>query len=163
MKPFKVLQIAWKGLTRNKLRSLLTMLGVIIGVSAVIIMVSISAGTEATISEQINSLGANLLFVSQSGGRGGVGGGNSNTQFLNYEDMLALEEGVKGVIGVSTERNSSQTIKYDNIILDEIEIIGTTTDFPSVREVPIDEGRFFNQTRNRSKNKSSCLRVRLSH
>ncbi|MBT4683476.1 MAG: FtsX-like permease family protein, partial [Chloroflexi bacterium] len=145
MKPFKVLQIAWRGLTKNKLRSLLTMLGVIIGVSAVIIMVSISAGTEATISEQINGLGANLLFISQSGGFGGVGGGNSNTQFLSYEDMLALEEDVKGVVGVSTERNSFQTIKFNNIILDEIEIVGTTTDFPSVREVPVDEGRFFTQ------------------
>lgn len=47
----KVANVAWKGLLRNKLRSLLTMLGVIIGVSAVIIMVSVSAGTEATIRE----------------------------------------------------------------------------------------------------------------
>ena len=59
----KVVQIAWKGLSRNKLRSLLTMLGVIIGVSAVIIMVSVSAGTEATIEEQIEGLGTNLVFV----------------------------------------------------------------------------------------------------
>ena len=49
MRPSKVAQIAWKGLVRNKLRSLLTMLGVIIGVSAVIIMISISASTEAAI------------------------------------------------------------------------------------------------------------------
>lgn len=145
MKPQKVLQISWKGLIRNKLRSLLTMLGVIIGVAAVIIMISISAGTEATISDQINSLGANLLFVSQSFGRGGVGGGNSNTEFLSYDDMLALEEGVKGVIGVSTERSSAQTVKYGDISFDEISIVGTTTDFPSVREVPVEDGRFFTQ------------------
>ena len=52
-----------KEFSRNKLRSLLTMLGVIIGVAAVIIMIAVSAGTEATIADQINSLGANLIFV----------------------------------------------------------------------------------------------------
>ena len=53
MKASKVIQIAWKGLAKNKLRSLLTMLGVIIGVSAVIIMIAISAGAEATIEEAV--------------------------------------------------------------------------------------------------------------
>ena len=56
MKPTKVIKIAWQGLVRNKLRSLLTMLGVIIGVSAVIIMIAISTGTEKTIEEQILDL-----------------------------------------------------------------------------------------------------------
>ena len=57
MQPSKVIEIAWKGLVKNKLRSLLTMLGVIIGVAAVIIMIAISAGTEKTIEEQITGLG----------------------------------------------------------------------------------------------------------
>ncbi len=140
----KILQIAWKGITRNKLRSLLTMLGVIIGVSAVIIMVSISAGTEAAISDQINNLGANLIFVSQSFGRGGLGQSNE-IQFLNYDDMLAMEESVVGIIGVSTESISSQTVKSGDSTLEEISIVGTTIDFPAVREAPIDEGRFFTQ------------------
>ena len=56
---------------RNKVRSLLTMLGVIIGVAAVIIMIAISAGTEATISDQIEGLGSNLVFIQASFGRGG--------------------------------------------------------------------------------------------
>lgn len=71
MKMNKVMQIAWRGLIKNKLRALLTMLGVIIGVAAVIVMVAVSAGTEATIADQINSLGTDLLFVSQSFSRGG--------------------------------------------------------------------------------------------
>ena len=57
---------AWKSLLSNKLRSLLTMLGVIIGVAAVIVMIAVSAGTEATISELINALGTNLLFISDA-------------------------------------------------------------------------------------------------
>ena len=75
MRPSKVAQIAWKGLVRNKLRSLLTMLGVIIGVSAVIIMISISAGTEAAIEEQITGLGSNLIFVQANFSRSGFGPG----------------------------------------------------------------------------------------
>jgi putative ABC transport system permease protein len=59
-----IIRIAWEGLLRNKLRSLLTMLGVIIGVAAVIVMISVSAGTEASIAANIETLGTNLLFVS---------------------------------------------------------------------------------------------------
>ena len=68
MKLSELLHIAWEGISRNKLRALLTMLGVIIGVAAVIIMIAISAGTEATIAENIQNLGTNLLFVTQGMG-----------------------------------------------------------------------------------------------
>ncbi len=70
MKLSEVIRIAWEAIVKNKVRSFLTTLGIIIGVSAVIIMVAISAGTEATISEQITSLGSNLLFVQSSFSRG---------------------------------------------------------------------------------------------
>jgi putative ABC transport system permease protein len=145
MKPLKMLSISWKGLLRNKLRSLLTMLGVIIGVAAVIIMVSISAGTEATISEQINSLGTNLLFVSYSFSRKGLGG-QSNTPILNYDDLEGIKDNVNGVSGASSERNSSQSIRYDSTSLEEVTIIGTTIDYPSVRDYSVDEGRFFSSS-----------------
>ena len=71
MKPSEAIRIAWEAILKNKIRSFLTMLGIIIGVAAVIIMVAISAGTEATIQEQITSLGSNLLFVQSSFSRGG--------------------------------------------------------------------------------------------
>ena len=78
MKPTKVIRIAWQGLARNKLRSLLTMLGVIIGVSAVIIMIAVSTGTEVKIEEQITELGTNLVFVQGSMSRMGPGGGGDS-------------------------------------------------------------------------------------
>jgi putative ABC transport system permease protein len=97
----EIIQVAWEGLVSNKIRSLLTMLGVIIGVAAVIVMTSISAGTEAAIAEQINGLGANLIFVQQSfgggfgrSGPGGSGGG------LTYSDAEAIAEQVPGVVGM---------------------------------------------------------------
>ena len=63
MKLREVIRIAWEAITKNAVRSILTMLGIIIGVAAVIIMIAISAGTEATIQEQITGLGSNLVFV----------------------------------------------------------------------------------------------------
>jgi putative ABC transport system permease protein len=142
--PVEVVRIAWDGVTRNKVRSLLTMLGVIIGVAAVIIMISISAGTEATIAEQIEGLGANLVFIQASFGRGGPGGDN-NSPILVYDDV-ALVEGINGVVGTSVEQQSAQTIKADGIILNDVAILGTTPDFPSVRDVDIASGRYFNET-----------------
>ncbi|MBE9524311.1 MAG: ABC transporter permease [Chloroflexi bacterium] len=144
MKTTKVLRIAWKGLIRNKLRSLLTMLGVIIGVSAVIIMISVSAGTEAAIEEQITELGTNLVFVQASLKRGGPVSGESGTGLV-YDDAFAIAEEINGVTGVVVEQISTQTIKVGGITLDDVSILGTTQDFPSVRDVEIADGRYFSQ------------------
>ena len=73
MRPSEAMRIAWEAILKNKVRSFLTMLGIIIGVAAVIIMIAISAGTEATIQEQITSLGSNLVFVQAAFTRGGPG------------------------------------------------------------------------------------------
>ena len=145
MKPNKVIQIAWKGLTKNKLRSLLTMLGVIIGVSAVIIMIAISAGAEAAIEEEITSLGSNLVFVQASMSRGGFGpggGGGNTSQGLTYDDAYAIVDEVNGVKGMVVEQTSSQTVKAGNIAVDSVTVLGTTMDFPSVRDMEIAEGRY---------------------
>ena len=67
----ELIRIAWEALFKNKIRSFLTMLGIVIGVAAVIIMISISAGTEATIRDRITSLGSNLLYVRENFSQGG--------------------------------------------------------------------------------------------
>src|SRR5512138_798763 len=110
MKPSEVARIAWEAIAKNKIRSFLTMLGIIIGVSAVIIMVAISAGTEAAISEQITSLGSNLLFVQSSFARGGPPGQGS-TGGLVFDDAAAIANGVDGVKAVIVEQQASETIK----------------------------------------------------
>jgi len=145
----KVVQIAWKGLSKNKMRSLLTMLGVIIGVAAVIIMISISAGTEKTIEEQITGLGSNLIFISQNFSRGGFGpgggGGSGQSGGLVFDDAQAIADQVDGISGVVVDQNSSQTIKYGTVSLDDVAILGTTPDFPTVRDMTIASGRYFSQ------------------
>ena len=144
MKVSKVITIAWKGLVKNKLRSLLTMLGVIIGVGAVIIMIAISAGAEATIEEEIISLGSNLIFVQANLSRGGTGGGDSPPGLV-YNDAFAIAEEVNGVVGVVVEQQSTQSIKAGSVSLDGVTILGTTEDFPSVRDMEMAQGRYFTQ------------------
>ncbi|MFK7802448.1 MAG: ABC transporter permease, partial [Anaerolineae bacterium] len=144
--PAEIVSIAWEGVARNKVRSLLTMLGVIIGVGAVIIMIAISAGTEAQIAAQIEGLGSNLVFVQAPFGRGGRGGGGGGGQApaLVYDD-LAVVNGVVGVTGSVVEQTTNQIVKSSSASLSDVSIIGTTFQYPTVRDVPVDEGRFFNE------------------
>ena len=156
----EVLDIAWEGIIRNKVRSLLTMLGVIIGVAAVIIMIAISAGTEATIAEQIQGLGSNLAFIQASFGRGRPGSGNSGPMLV-YDDT-AVVESVPGVIGTTVDQTTSQTVKANGTTLTDVPVMGTTPDFPSVRDVQIDRGRFFNDTEVDRKAKVTVLGANLA-
>ena len=112
MKLSEAAHIAWEAILKNKVRSFLTMLGIIIGVAAVIIMVAISAGTEATIQEQITSLGSNLIFVQGSMSRGGPG--QAPTGGLVFDDAAAIEDGVSGVTSVVVEQNSS-AVSYTHL------------------------------------------------
>jgi putative ABC transport system permease protein len=144
MRVSEILGVAWEGLISSKMRSLLTTLGVIIGVAAVIIMMAVSAGTEATIAEQINSLGANLIFVSANDVRRGAPGQPEAAPLLVYSDAEAIAEQIPGAVGVSVEQGTDQAVKYGNVNIDSVEIVGTTPDFPSVREVTVADGRFFN-------------------
>jgi len=140
----ETIKVAWKSLYSNKSRSVLTMLGVIIGVAAVIVMIAISSGTEATISEAIHGLGSNLIFITGSMTRGGPGQPASGG--LVYDDVAAIREGVSGINGVSVEQSTSQTIKFGSVSLESIPVIGTTPDYTAVRDLQIAEGRFFTET-----------------
>jgi len=156
MNSAKVLKIAWEGLNRNRVRSLLTMLGVIIGVAAVIIMVAVSTGTEATIAEQIQGLGTNLVFIQQSFTRMTPGERQTGSG-LTMEDAEAIKENISGISGVVVEQNSSETVKYSGASIDEVSILGTTIDFPEVRDMTIAEGRYFSETELDRKSKVAVL------
>ena len=133
----ETIRVAWEGIVSNKARSLLTMLGIIIGVAAVIIMVAVSAGTEAVIEEQISSLGANLLLVQRYRRPPAPG-----TTTLCPEDALVIAEQVKGVTGVAAERRALPiTARADGATVDT-DIIGAMPDFPEVRAAPVADGRF---------------------
>jgi putative ABC transport system permease protein len=146
MKLSEVLRIAGEGISRNKLRALLTMLGVIIGVGAVIIMIAISAGTEATISDNITQLGTNLLFVTQKMGVQMVSrSAGTSSDFLTYDDAEAIGSSITGISGVVVERDISESLKYGSNSVDSISVIGTTPSYGDVRDVPLASGRFITQ------------------
>jgi putative ABC transport system permease protein len=141
----EVIKVSWEGVVVNKVRSLLTMLGVIIGVAAVIIMIAVSAGTEASIADQINSLGANLIFVTGGFGRGRMPGGGSSGPSLVYDDAVAISE-LSGVASVAVEQVGSALVKVDNVVVENVTILGTTPGFPAVRDMEAVRGRFLNET-----------------
>ena len=157
MKLSEILRIAWEAILKNKVRSFLTMLGIIIGVGAVIIMVAISAGTEATIQEQITSLGSNLLFVQSSFGRGGPQAGTGSGAGLVFDDAAAIADGVPGVKAVIVEQQSAETVKYNGTTLEDVSILGSTSEFPSVRDMTVAQGRYFNDTDVNRKQKVAVL------
>jgi putative ABC transport system permease protein len=146
MKLSEIFRIAGEGISRNKLRALLTMLGVIIGVAAVIIMIAISAGTEATISDNIKELGTNLLFVTQSMGVQMVSRNTSvSSNFLTYDDAEAISTSITGISGVVVERDITESIKYGSNSVDSVSVIGTTPSYPEVRDIAQASGRFISQ------------------
>jgi putative ABC transport system permease protein len=162
MNLWETVKVAWEGIASNKVRSLLTMLGIIIGVAAVIVMVAISAGTEATIEERITGLGSNLIFVTASFGRGMPGQGAEQSEGLVYDDAFAVAEKVNGVVAVVVEQGATQTVKAGNITLQDVSILGTTPGFPSVRDTQVDQGRYFKQEEVDQKQKVAVLGYSLA-
>ncbi len=142
MSIFMTLLIALKALNRNKMRTMLTMLGMIIGVGAVITMVALGKGAQSTIEAQVKAAGTNLITV-MSGNftQGGVrqGGGMSTT--LTVEDAAALRE-VAGVQYVAAGVNSRAQLIAGNQNWSS-QIQGTDVDLPLIRNWPAKYGSFF--------------------
>jgi putative ABC transport system permease protein len=157
MSLWRTFKVAWEGLMLNKVRSILTTLGVIIGVGAVIVMMAVSAGAEAEIADQINALGANLIMVMPAFGRGGWGPGAGRPPSLAYDDLAVIEEKVTGINGISADQNTTQDVKGGDTTLEGISIVGTTADFIKVREYAVAEGRFLTDEDNDRTNKVVVL------
>src|SRR6187200_2739473 len=108
-----IIRVAFRALVRNKMRAALTMLGIIIGVSAVIAMVSIGQGAQASVQAQIEGMGTNLLFISAGAQNvGGVrsGAGDSGTNTLTIEDLEGIRREVPSVAMVSPAINARSQI-----------------------------------------------------
>ncbi len=149
--------IAMEGLALNKVRSFLTMLGLIIGVAAVIIMMAVSYGAEAEVADQINALGANLIMIMPSFTRGGVAQRAGPPPMLKFDDIATIQAKVTGISGVSAEQNTSQNVKAGSVTLESISIVGTTAGFMAVREYGVAEGRFITDADNDSASEAAVL------
>jgi putative ABC transport system permease protein len=136
------LRIALKALNRNKLRTMLTMLGMIIGVGAVITMVALGKGAQTTIEEQVKAAGTNMINVMAGNfSQGGVRMGQGNATSLTAEDAAALRE-VPGVQYVAAGVNSRGQIVAGNQNW-STQVQGTDIDLPLIRSWPTKYGSFF--------------------
>ncbi|HEY5467633.1 MAG TPA: ABC transporter permease [Coriobacteriia bacterium] len=149
--------------TNNKVRSALTILGIVVGISAVILMVSIGQGAQASITSSISSAGANLLTVSSGGGRfggfggggarGGGGGGSAVT--LTQADVTLIES-LPGVASVSESNQSQSAVAAPGVSVN-LRVIGAGYNYDSVNGITTTGGSFIGTEDNRSSAKVCVL------
>ncbi|HSQ18989.1 MAG TPA: ABC transporter permease [Blastocatellia bacterium] len=147
MNPLLTLRVALRALGRNKLRSSLTMLGIIIGVGAVIAMVGIGEGASALIQSQIANLGNNMLYVwSGSANTGGMRGGAGSSNNLMPDDADAIERECPAVRAVSPgERANGQLVFGNQNWVASSGIQGSNEKFLEIRAWPVATGEFFTE------------------
>ena len=135
-------QMALTSLYANKMRSLLTMLGIIIGVGAVIALVSVGMGVRSNVTSSIASLGSNMLIVSPgSSNRGGVRGAAGSMQTLKYDDAKAIQEKIRNIDYVSPSVSSSYQVVYGNNNWNTT-VQGVTPEFLQIRSLSVSNGSF---------------------
>jgi putative ABC transport system permease protein len=140
-----IIRVAFRALVRNKMRAALTMLGIIIGVAAVIAMVSIGQGASASVQAQIESIGTNLLFVSAGAQNvGGVrsGTGDSGTNTLTVEDLDAIKREVPSVSMVTPAVNARSQLVAGNMNWNT-SVQGVSEQYPDIRKWTVQSGAFF--------------------
>ena len=143
MRLMEAIRSALSAITANALRSLLTMLGIVIGVAAVIAMVAIGKGAQKSISDRIAGLGTTLLTV-RPGARRGFGVATENNEKLTIEDAEALERRGKNFAAVGPEMNKRLLIQYGSLNA-QTQVTGAKPVFPEIRKFNIAAGRFFNE------------------
>src|SRR5213082_223703 len=135
--------VALRALRRNKMRSILTALGIIIGVGAVITMVSIGNGAKAQVEAQVAALGQNIIQVYPfSMSQGGMRGGFGSAQTLTAEDADAIQAEVEDIDGVSPEINDRNQVLANGLNWNTT-IKGESPDYPYIRSWPIEQGAMF--------------------
>src|SRR6188768_721664 len=143
MNLWAILKIAIRALTRNKMRSALTMLGIIIGVGAGIAVVSIGQGAQSMIQTQISSMGSNMLFVQPGNVRtGGASQGLGAASTLTEDDVAAMEREVPTVSAASPSMRATAQLVFGNQNW-SVQLQGTNEKFPRIRNWPVKNGESF--------------------
>lgn len=138
---FTTISLALRSIARHKLRSFLTTLGIIIGVAAVVTMVTLGKATTAAVQASISSLGTNILQVRPGQGFGRGGGGPRPSDF-KIEDVEAVRKQIAGINAVAEEAQTTVTVIYEGANWSTT-VNGTTNDFFRVNPWPLTAGREF--------------------
>lgn len=145
MSIMECVRIAIGSLSANKLRTFLTMLGVIIGVGAVIAMVSLGEGAQKQVTDRISTLGADLLTVragrSRTAGGAGPAGAFGSANVLTYETAQHILAETQYVKAVAPEVTTNTTVSHGTVTV-RSQVVGTTPDYLAVRNVEVESGRF---------------------
>jgi putative ABC transport system permease protein len=140
-----IIRIAFKSLARNKTRTFLTMLGIIIGGAAVITMLAIGQGAKKIVEDQVNSMGTNVIMVysnfSQSTVRQAAGGGN----LLEIEDVEAIKNQLDGILYATPVYNSFGQLKYEGNNW-RTGVTGVDADFFFIRDMQVSSGELFHSS-----------------
>ncbi len=154
---FATLKIALRALRRNVLRSFLTMLGIIVGISAVIVGVSMGTGAKAEVDKRIASMGNNLLTIrSGNMSRGGVRGGFGMNANLTIEDYDAIRREVSGISAVSPEARTQGQVAAGSQN-SNVQVSGVSADYLAARSWNLRAGDNFTDTDVRNANKVAVL------
>jgi len=138
----EILRVALGALRANKLRSLLTMLGIVIGVAAVIAVVALGTGAQSAVKDRISSLGTTLLTVMPGQQRGMGGVGFDQSMRLTMDDAAAIEERAPSITAVQPEMTSRLQVQYLNQNTNT-SVVGTTSNYLPVRKYELQAGRMF--------------------
>lgn len=146
----EMLRVAWDSLAANKLRSVLTALGVLIGVAAVITMLAIGQGAREEQLQRIQQMGANVVLVMPGRAqRGAVWAGIGSVQSLTPRDIEALSKGNRLITQVAAEVRRSAQIVYRQKNTGT-QVFGVTANYPTVRAFKVERGRFFSEREDRA-------------
>lgn len=157
MKIFKLLEVAQSSLLKNKTRSLLTMLGIVIGVSAVVVMVAVGKGAQANIEERISALGTNVLMIRPgSEAFRGVRGGAGSRRSLTYADEESLREEATLLAAVSGSVSSQEQVVGGGQNWFTT-ISGVHPDFLEIRAWELADGNNFTERDLRSRTKVALV------
>ena len=147
--------IAIKEIRRNILRSILTILGIVIGVASVIAMVMIGDGTTANVTANIEKLGSNMLNVRVGQEKRGAPRDDNSAKPFKIEDITAIKNEVANLKGVTAENSSMANVVFGNKSNSSL-IVGTTNDYFIIKDWEVEQGRIFEEGE-LSSGKSVCI------
>ena len=155
---FEIVNVALEALRINKLRSFLTMLGIVIGVGAVIAMIALGRGAQESVKQRISSLGTTLLTVFPGQQRGGGGPVASATDRapLTLDDAAALEERGRSILAVQPEMSRNLQVQYENQNTNT-NVVGATANYLEVRKFTMEAGRMFTESEDAARRRVAVL------
>jgi putative ABC transport system permease protein len=151
----EIIRVALGALRANKLRSLLTMLGIVIGVAAVIAVVALGTGAQSAVKDRISSLGTTLLTV-MPGQQRGMGVSFDQSMKLTMDDAAAIEDRSTSITAVQPEMTSRLQVQYLNQNTNT-SVVGTTSNYLEVRKYQLEAGRMFSRTEDEGRQRVAVL------